>query len=158
MLIIANEASIWICAKCRFSSSTKTKEESYVIFFTNIGRAVHTKLTLKRQPVVHHGEDSLFDLSSIPGATNYCYILFYIENDKDIGVKAMLFEAIVFEVCCYIEGEVWMEVCKLFLSGANEHIFDKMGLPGNLRNDSNSFFTLITCPCKCIHNVEIFAT
>ena len=56
---------------------------------------MHREDSLDRQPVVHHGEDSLFHLTAVPGAADNGHILLDIEDDENLGIEAVLFPVLV---------------------------------------------------------------
>ena len=95
VLIITDQFAMGVGGKRGLPGSRKTEEEGHITTFADVGRAMHGKDPLHRQPVVHHGEDTLFHFAAVPGAADDGNVLFDVENNEHLGVEAMLLPVLV---------------------------------------------------------------
>jgi hypothetical protein len=66
VFIVSNQGTVRISRQCGLARPTQTKKEANVSVLADVGRAMHWKVAIHRQPVVHQREQALLVLSSIP--------------------------------------------------------------------------------------------
>ena len=66
VLVITDEFTFGICTQRGLSRSAQSKEKSCGTVVTKIRTTMHGHDSVKRQPIVHHREDTFFHLSTVP--------------------------------------------------------------------------------------------
>ena len=155
MFVVTNESTVGIGTESRLACSRQTKKESNVAIFAHIGTAVHGKRTLQRQPVVHERKDSLFVLTSVPGAKNDGLFLFHVEHDCRFGMQIVALPVVVDLTAAVDHGKVGLEILEFFfVGGPDEHVGDKVDLPGHFHNESNLLLRLLVGATESVKDVD----
>ena len=98
---------------------------------------MHRKVSFHGQPVVHQGENSFFIFTPVPGTKNNGCFLFHVEDNGRFGMQVVLLPVVIDDGTSVDNGKVRVEIVEFFGSfGTNEHIRDKMLLPGHFVNKS----------------------
>lgn len=73
VLVVADEVAVGVGGEGGLAGAGQAEEEGGVAFLSLVGRAVHGHHAVQRQPVVHHGEDALLHLTSVPIVVFRCW-------------------------------------------------------------------------------------
>ncbi|KAH3664895.1 hypothetical protein OGATHE_003710 [Ogataea polymorpha] len=139
MLVIADQLPVRVCAERGFSCSRQTKEERHVaVLHALVGRRVQCQhLVLHRHEVKHHGENTLFHLTSVLGSQNDH--LHLLEVDLDTGGRRHAFgEHVRRELAGVPDREVWLaKVAQLLVGGSDQHVLHEQCVVGPRTDDSH---------------------
>jgi hypothetical protein len=114
-------------------------------------------MSLQRQPVVHHGEDALLHLAAVPGAADDGDVLLDIEDDEDLGVEAVALPVPVRQLAGVVDREVGSEGCQVGITGADEHVLDEVGLPGEFGDEADRFAGFLVGAAEAVGHVKVLA-
>ena len=156
VLVIADQHAFRIRGQRRLARAGQAEEDSRVLaILVRVSGAMHGGNALQRQEVVHHGEHALLHLTAIPGVDDDLLSLGDIEEDSRIGAEALLFPAIDDALGGIVDHEVRLEVLKLFLARADEHIRYEMSLPSNLDDETDSHARIFVGAAETIDDIQL---
>ena len=117
---------------------------------------MHCRNTLKREQIVHIGEQTFLHLATVPGVENDLHFLSDVENNSCLGVKAQFL--VVLDLClrCCEHYEIRLaEVCQFLLCRTDEHIAYKVCLPGNLHNEPYLDSGVGVCSAESVNYIKL---
>ena len=156
VLVIADEQTLRVGRKRGLARAGEAEEDGGVLaVHVGVGRAVHGSNALQGKVVVHHREHALLHLTAVPGVDDDLLAAGNIEGDNRLGIQTQLLVVQALGLGSGIDDKVGDEACKLFLSGADEHVGDEMGLPGNLHDEADGHARVFVGTAESIHNIEL---
>ena len=138
VFIIANQAAFRIGREGGLAGTGKAEEDSDILFFPDVGGAVHGSDALQRQQVVHDREHPFFHFAAVPGSADKLDALGQIERDEVFGVQTLFFPLRVGALSAVHHDEIRLEVRQLFIAWANKHVLHEMRLPGDFGNKADA--------------------
>jgi len=97
---------------------------------------VHGGHPAQWKEIVHHREHAFLHLTAVPGAADHLYFLGQIENGIDFGIETMFLPFLVGCLGAVHDDKVRLtEILQFLVGRAQEHVLDKVRLPGNLHNE-----------------------
>jgi hypothetical protein len=140
--------------KSGLARSAQTEKESHVFLFTDIGTAMHGKLSIHGKPVIHERKDSLFVFTSIPSTKNDSLGLFNVEYDGRVGMKIVAFPILVNLGATVDDCKVGLKVLEFFFGrGPDKHVGDKVLLPCHFVDETNLFLRRRVGTTKTVKDV-----
>ena len=157
MFIIANQAAFRVGGKGGFASTGKPEEDSDILFFPDVGGAVHGSDALQRQQVVHDREHPFFHFAAVPGTADQLDTLGQVKGDEVFGVQTLLFPLRVGAFGAVHHDEIRLKVCQFFIARANKHVLHEMRLPGDFGNKADAQAGVGVSAAEGVNDEETFA-
>ena len=158
MFIVADEQALRVGGKGGLAGAGETEEDGGVIaFHIGVGGAVHRGDTLQRQVVVHHGEHTLLHFAAVPGVDDDLFTGGDVEGNGCFGVQSHFLEVFNLGLGGAVNGEIRGEGGLFFFSRFDEHVADKVGLPGNFHDEADSHAGVMVGTAEGIHDKQAFA-
>lgn len=133
VLVITDEGAVGVSREGGLTGTGETEEEGGGAILALVGRAVHGEGALEGKPGVHHGEDTLLHLTTVPGAHDDGNLLLDVEANEDVRVEALVLPLLVGELAGVDDSKGRLEVLGLLLGlRADEHVAGEVSLPGEL--------------------------
>ncbi len=136
VLVVADQGPLGIGGQGGLAGAGQAEEQGGIAALADIGGAVHREHALLRQQVVQGGEDRFLDLAGVAGAADQDDALFQVEDDEDLGVRAILVR-IGMETGRLQDGELG-DMAALLLGGqADEQVAGEQAVPGAFGDDAD---------------------
>ena len=156
MLVITDQETFRVCGKSCFTCSGKSEEDSGVFTVkVCVGGAVHSCDTFQWQEVVHHREHTFLHFSTVPCVNDNLFFGCNVEHYSCLRVQTKFF--VVFNFCfgSIVYNEIWLKCFKLFSCWLDEHVCNKMCLPSNFNDETDSHTSISVSTAECV-NYEKF--
>ena len=155
VLIIADEEALVIGRKRSLARAGKSEEQRRVLpLLVRVRRAVHGGDALERKVVVHHREHALLHLAAVPRVDNDLLTAREVEHDRSLGVEPEIAEVHDARLCRVVDDKIRLELLEFLLRRTNEHVRDKVSLPGNLHDEANRHARIHIRTAKCVNDKE----
>ena len=157
VLIVPHQAALGIGGQGGFTGAGQAEKDGHVLFFTDIGGAVHGGHILQGQVVVHHREHALFHFAAVPGAGDDLHFLGHVEDREDLGVEAVRLPVGIAGLGAVEDHEVGLTVVgQFFLGGPDKHVLDEVSLPGHLHYEAHLQAAVLVGTAKSVHHEQAF--
>ena len=155
VLVIADEQTLGVGGQGGLAGAGQTEEDGSVLaLLIGVGRAVHGSNALQRQEVVHHGEHALLHLAAVPGVDDDLLLAGDVEGNAGLAVQAQLLVVLNLSLGSIVNNEVRLEVGQLLGGGLDEHIGDKVCLPGHFHDEADRHAGILVCAAESIHDEQ----
>ena len=158
VLVVADQQSLGVGRKGGLAGTGKSEEDGGVLaFHIGVGGAVHGSNALQRQVVVHHGEQTLLHLAAVPGVENDLLAALDVEHRGSLRVQTQLL--VVLDLCLgsVVAYKVRLKALQLLSGGLDEHVLDKVRLPGDLHDKANCHTGVLVGAAEAVYHIELFA-
>ena len=157
VLVVSDEEPRIVGRERGLARTGEAEEQRCVLpLLIRIGRAVHGGNPLQREIVVHHREHALFHLAAVPRVDDDLLAAREVEHDRRLGMESEFGKVRDACLCSIVNDEVGLEVLKFLCGRTNEHIRDKMRLPGHFHNEADGHARVFVRAAERIHNKEAF--
>ena len=155
VFVVADKQTLGVGGKGGFAGSGQTEEDGGVLaVHVGVGRAVHGSHALEGKVVVHDGEHTLLHFTAVPGVDDDLHTLGEVEGHAGLGVDAEFFPVGYFGLRCVQNHEVGLEVLKLILGGAHEHIGHEVSLPCHFHDEAYSQTGVLVGAAESVDNIQ----
>ena len=155
VLVVADQQALRVGGQSGLAGAGQTEEDGSVLaLLIGVGRAVHGGHALQRQEVVHHGEHALLHLAAVPGVDDDLLLAGDVEGNAGLAVQAQLLVVLDLSLGSVVDNEVRLEVLQLLSGGLDEHVGDKVCLPGHLDDEADGHAGILVSAAESIDDEQ----
>src|SRR5699024_4228955 len=125
--VVTDEKSLRVCGKCCLTCSGKSEEDGCVLAIHICVRgAMHGSDALKRQIIVHHGEETFLHFSAVPCVHDHLLAACDIEHYRCLRVQPQFLIILYLCLGSVVYNEIRLEVLKFFRCRLYKHICNEV--------------------------------
>ena len=158
VLVVADQQALRVGGEGGLAGAGEAEEDGGVLaLHVGVGGAVHRGDALQGQIVVHHGEHALLHLAAVPGVEDDLLAAGDVEDDGGLGVETQLLVVLDLRLGRGVDDEVRLEALLLLGGGLDEHVADKVRLPGDLHDEADGHAGVLVRAAERIDHIELLA-
>ena len=155
VLIIADKQALGVGGQGGLAGAGQAEEDGGILaVHVGVGRAVHGGNALEGQVVVHHGEHTLLHLAAVPGIDDNLLPGGNVEGHTGLGIEAQLLIVFYLGLGGVVHHKVRLKALQLLLGGLDEHILNKVCLPGHLHDEAHGHTSVLVGAAEGVHHEQ----
>ena len=158
VLVVADELALGVGAECGLTGARQTEEDGGVLaIHVGVGAAVHGGDALERQEVVHHREQALLHLATVPSVDDDLLLAGDVEHHGGVAVQAQLLVVLDLGLAGVVDHEVGLLVKLGLVLRTDEHVGHKVCLPSHLHDEAHLHAGVLVRAAEAVHHIELLA-
>ena len=118
---------------------------------------MHGGDALERQEVVHHREQALLHLTTIPGVDNDLLLAGDVEHHGGVAVQTQLLVVLDLGLAGVVDHEVGLLVKLSLVLGTDEHVGHEVCLPSHLHDEADLHAGVLVRAAEAVDDIELLA-